>query len=142
MIEIPPRLRGTEIVNRLFGYWPSFHDAEILSVHLDRVGSSIAFELLMPNVPLGSVQVAMRFDDVENLEITDFNYQNVIMRLTFSEVSEKRFTSGIEEKRLRVELEPIFGIACSFTAACGEVVAVTNTPSRPAVVTFQSLAGQ
>ena len=31
-----PQIKGTEHVVKWFGYWPTFHDAEVLSISLDR----------------------------------------------------------------------------------------------------------
>jgi hypothetical protein len=36
MIEFP----GTDKIIQWFGQWPSFHDAEILELHLNRTGES------------------------------------------------------------------------------------------------------
>ena len=36
----PPEIPGADQVVQWFGYWPSFHDAEVLSIKLDRPGTS------------------------------------------------------------------------------------------------------
>lgn len=37
----PPDIPGADAVVGWFGQWPSFHDAEILSIHINRGGRSI-----------------------------------------------------------------------------------------------------
>ena len=33
----PPDIPGAQDVVEWFGYWPTFHDAEVLSIHLDHI---------------------------------------------------------------------------------------------------------
>jgi hypothetical protein len=35
-----PDIPGAALVVGWFGYWPTFHDAEVLSIFLDRTGES------------------------------------------------------------------------------------------------------
>ena len=37
MTELPA-IEYAEAITSIFGYWPSFHDAEVLTMHLDRDG--------------------------------------------------------------------------------------------------------
>ena len=39
MTECPP-IEGAQNVVNWFGYWPTFHDAEVVSIMLNRAGSS------------------------------------------------------------------------------------------------------
>jgi hypothetical protein len=36
----PERVPGASDLMSWFGYWPSFHDAEVFSIHLNRSGES------------------------------------------------------------------------------------------------------
>jgi hypothetical protein len=88
----------------IFGYWPSFHDAEIHEVNLnvsDRepwvVGSASpvmemsihAFEMTKDLTPNGSfvltkhIMTRLRFRNVEGLQLSDFSFQNCIFELVF-----------------------------------------------------------
>jgi len=116
------RLDGSEAVEALFGFWPSFHDAEILRIEIDRNGPRVAADLLAPVQPGSRRHVVVRlvFHEVEDLTLNGFNYQNVIWSLAL-EVS--------SEERIKVTFEPTFGAGCSFSCARGEVL-VTPTDLR------------
>ena len=38
--EIPAAIAGAQELHDWFGYWPSFHDSEIVSLHLNRTNPS------------------------------------------------------------------------------------------------------
>ena len=120
------RVVGHKLVTDWFGYWPSFHDAEILSIHLDReplgggVGPSLtvrvqAFEMTGQIDEDGcyrlqkQVIVAFDFDGIEELTLHDFNYQNVIACLTLAEGATEEGKPG-----LQVDFHSIFGVGCLF----------------------------
>ena len=86
-------IAGAEKILEQFGRFPTFHDAEVLKIVLERDHLSVSLRLLVPEykdrIQTGNVEVELRFLDVEKLKIEDFNYQNVIGSLTFREVIEK-----------------------------------------------------
>jgi hypothetical protein len=109
------RLEGSETIDQLFGSWPSFHDAEILRIEIDRSGPRVAIDLLMPR-PRGSardISIKLLFHEVDDLSLSDFNHQNVISYLDLEPTS---------NGRMKVTFEPIFGAAFSFTCMRGEVL--------------------
>jgi hypothetical protein len=133
-------LIGSEILEEKLGGAPSFHDAEILTILLCQVGPSISFEILLPqlhqdaaNSPEDSrptrpqLKVRLQFLEVEDLELRDFNYQNVIHSLRLSAIAQERFASGKVEERIRVEFDSVFGATCSFTCRSGKVVGLEET---------------
>ena len=96
-MEITKHIEGFEKVLAALGYWPSFHDAEIISFSLSRalpleVGVSIAkltvhvrqyaevgagtseYELAI----VKSVLVNFIFKGVSDLSLSELNHQNVI----------------------------------------------------------------
>jgi hypothetical protein len=89
------RIENAAAVTRVFGRWPTFHDAEILRIHLDRSrpdGPSMmvdihAFEMT-PEVDVRGFYVlrnhcvvSLRFLRISMLELSDFNHQNVLSGL-------------------------------------------------------------
>ena len=123
-----------------FGYWPSFHDAEVHRATLDRGarGESPSVTLVI-NVYDSSgalddrgyydvrvnVMVSLRFIDVEDLELSDLGAQNVIGGLRLE---------SQPGGRIAVELEPCFGLNGVFS--CGvvdvlDVVPHTHTDALP-----------
>src|SRR5262245_45864846 len=89
-LEVP----GADQIVSWFGRWPSFHDAEILSLHLNRRGVSRidvhawrmtdqTYEKDGRRYFVREKHAVVRFEleAVSNLELFDFNAQNVLARL-------------------------------------------------------------
>lgn len=66
MNEVPD-IPGAKDVSAWFGYWPTFHDAEVLSISLDRAN--------------GCVVSIRSFES----RIEGFNHQNVLSGLAVNE---------------------------------------------------------
>jgi hypothetical protein len=106
-------LKNLEAIKDKVGYRPkSFHDAEIISISLDRRGPSISLSLLMDQHqgsddtrPAPRWEVVLRFEDIGNLILQDFNHQNVVSSLLLSPVTEERFNvrKGRAESQSRIE---------------------------------------
>jgi hypothetical protein len=99
-----------------FGFWPDFHDAEIISLALNRSGISTlqihtwqmtdqvdekGYYILKKHV-----LVNFQMEDVLDLELVDFSPQNVISGLIL-----KKAKDGI-----LLELGPCYGLAGSISA--------------------------
>lgn len=90
---------GTEKIIKWFGYWPSFHDAEVLWIKLDRGNERMqgdtriefvvhAWEINF-NVPEGmpfpkQCLVHFIFRNCANIHLTDFNQQNQLYTIEIS----------------------------------------------------------
>ena len=95
--------------------WPSFHDAEIVRLDLNRSGvSTLIVEVRggpKPNFgpranpiygsPPSNAVVTFLFEDIEDLELAGFSHQNVVFDLWI----EKQGTL------YRISLAPCFGLA-------------------------------
>lgn len=120
-----------------FGYWPSFHDAEVHRVELDR-----GIRPSLPSLTLvihtfdtdgtvddkgyrirTSVLVTLRFEAVDDLELRDFGLQNVLSALVLEPQ---------RESRIAVELGQCYGLAGVFTCKQVEVRDVQPWPSPTA----------
>jgi Immunity protein 50 len=71
-----------------------------------------------------SVVIAFRFTGIEALEVSEFNYQNVIDTIAFSEASTP---SGA---RIAVEVESIFGFGGQWRCRTAEVTRVVHGQSE------------
>jgi Immunity protein 50 len=102
---------GAAELERWFGYWPSFHDAEVVSVSLNRVGVSTvvvhtwditkyAAKRDGKSVVDKSILVELSFEQITDLSLEDFSVQNVLGELKF-----RKTPTGF-----RLELRPLFGI--------------------------------
>lgn len=139
-------IRGSEELLSLFGYWPSFHDAEVIEMLLWRgePGSpqsprvppqiTIKFHLWEMTsevdasgyfVNQKNSLVTMRFSGIQEIELEGFNHQNVIMGLAIS-------MDGDSPELFKVEINPSFGVSASFTCRTIDVVSVTPiTETKP-----------
>ena len=122
---------GQELLD-WFGGVPSFHDAEIIDLHLKRQGNST---LRMHTWNMTSkvrngyfvlekhAIVQFSVAQIHSLELDEFNHQNVIDGLVLSHVD-----FGGKSKVFELLLEPSYGLAGSI---CAEEVSVSFHPGKP-----------
>ena len=94
------------------GRVPSFHDAEVVTLALDRERSGCGIRIytfeMTPDVDTkgffvlkNHLVVCFRLLEVVNLEVGEFNHQNVIAGLSLSRTTDRSF---------RLEMEPCYGL--------------------------------
>lgn len=140
---VPPKISGVEKVLNIFGYWPSFHDAEIKWLRLDRTAPNGAigpmleiglhcFEMTSEVAPSGHYVLQkhtllhFRFLEVTDLRIEDFNRQNSVFGLEIVDES----GPGWESPFFSITIDPSFGIGGSFHSACPEIVSAIPCDER------------
>ena len=121
-------IHGAKELYDWFGFWPSFHDAEILWLHLDRSGtSSIAVHTwevtseLDANgfyVPAKHVIVEFAVEEVFDLSLNGFNQQNVVSSLIVEKL----------DNGFRLNLGDCFGIAGTID---GREMSIRLMPGMP-----------
>ncbi len=106
-MNIEEGIVGYHRLTSVFGYWPSFHDSEVLCVHLERrqfiegIGPNLdalihVFEMTSEISPSGShvlrhhSLVHFRFHDVVELKLEGFNLQNMLWELAISDIREQQ----------------------------------------------------
>ena len=118
-------IEHADIVLSHFGYWPSFHDAEVISMNFVRDNEKghasmhmkiLAFEMT-DKLKDGSFQLVeyclidIEFFDLEKSEINGFNHQNVLEGLQFGKRDNVMFCKlntsygvdgYIEAKKIRI----------------------------------------
>lgn len=124
-------LPGAADVVAWFGRWPSFHDAEVLELCINRSGGSLIrlhTWLIAPerdtggkNVHTHHAVVTVRFGEIRDLELGghDVTSQNVIFGLHVEREA---------DDFVRVKLEPCYGLNGSFV---GRGVTFEVTPGEP-----------
>jgi hypothetical protein len=139
MIPTPTYLENYKMVTDIYGCWPSFHDAEVRSILLDRnktlfgVVSNARVELIVhcfeitQNVKndgffdlIKHHLVHFVFSDVRDLIITGFNHQNAIVGLLFDPQPEDAAGNIF----LNVSIDPAHGVEGSFIAHKGKILSV------------------
>lgn len=144
MMIIERMIRGSDKLTAIFGRWPSFHDAEVVDVHIWRGGKgrNDLFPVLTMKLclwePAGRIDsrgyftsrnhtlATLRFHGLEDgLQLDDFNCQNVIFGLRIEPQERNEGASPCFE----VALDPCYGISGSFR--CREIEVVEATPYDP-----------
>jgi hypothetical protein len=134
-------ITGADAVVDALGTWPSFHDAEVLAFELERpaLKARASEARLKVHVTLyearnegtveyhmalvKSIVVAFRFSGIRELEIFEFNHQNVVDAIVFSEVTT---ATG---KEIAVEVPSIFGFGGKWRCRTAEVIGVFPGPA-------------
>ena len=132
MSDIASLIAGSEKLSSIFGRWPSFHDAEVLELqiqrgHIDTDAKIYEFPLLTVKIHLWLMTndvdqkgyyvstkhtlVTMRFYDVDNFKMEGFNHQNAIFGLR---IEQKTRDEG-PTPYFAVDFEPSFGIDATLT---------------------------
>jgi hypothetical protein len=137
MPNVVGRIVGREKLLAIFGYWPSFHDAEVVWLNLDRgknderLGPTLetqvhAFETTKEVDEKGfyvlrhHVLVHFRFQDVVDLSLEGFNHQNALFGLEISDLTERQW----EHIFFQVRFYSSHGMGPSFQCHAIEVVEV------------------
>ena len=140
-----PSIPGTEEVLAALGWWPSFHDAEVLHFSLSRGAmpkekksearlevqvreyeprheGTAQYELVL----IKNVIIRFAFAGVEDVRVEDFNFQNVINSLHIR-------AEGTEtEQRMRVEVESIYGFGATWVCSSALVASVSQLATSEA----------
>jgi hypothetical protein len=98
MLDVTDKVPGASELTKWFGYWPSFHDAEVLDIELHRTGHSTVrihtFETSSETNSQGffictkHVIVGFILEGLKDLHLNDFNGQNVITGLDLKQIGE------------------------------------------------------
>jgi hypothetical protein len=130
-----------------FGYVPSFHDAEIISFHLNRAGPSTlsihTWEITGTVDPRGfyalkkDVVVTFTLEEIERLELDGFSHQNVIGSLELNRVEAGTSSFGMQwvdpsrsqPDLYEIILHPCYGLSGTLRA---RRVSISLAPGKPA----------
>ncbi len=127
MDELVQSVPGAQQLFNWFGYWPSFHDAEVLSIELNRTESSKVrvhtFQVTDEVDPKGfyichkHCVVTFVLENITGVDLAHFNHQNALLRLEFYQRNDEYVlvfapAHGIEGtlKATNVSIEMIPGI--------------------------------
>jgi immunity protein 50 of polymorphic toxin system len=130
-MEFPAALEAVEGAKALydwFGHWPSFHDAEVICLHLNRRAASLlvlhTWEMTKEVDDKGyfvlakHVVVEFLMNEVTGLSLNGFNGQNVVFGLALERT----------ENGYRLALEDCHGIAGEIEA---KNITIRLTPGKP-----------
>lgn len=113
MIE---KIENHQLVKNHFGYWPEFHDAEIIRIccdrNLDTMIPTVGIKLYVKEKQKHCI-IDFEMIGIKEIEIEGFNYQNIVFGIDFGE----------ENGFLTVDINPTFGVSGYISA---KRVKVTN----------------
>lgn len=145
LMATAPPIPGTDEVLSELGWWPSFHDAEVVHFSLSRGATpelrkseaqlevqvreyetrhagTAQYELAL----VKNIVIRFVFTGVEEVQVEDFNFQNVINSL------EIRRESEVPESRIRVEIESTYGFGASLFCTTAQVASVSRLSTSEA----------
>lgn len=78
-------VKNSEILVEYFGYFPTFHDAEVVTVKMDRQGPNI--EIILKDINTKNQScfclITLEFKNIVDVNLRDFNHQNVLSSIKF-----------------------------------------------------------
>lgn len=77
-MEMRPAILGEGKVTALFGEWPSFHDAEVISATCESTDGHVSVTIVLRAT---LADVTIRFHDCDDVRLDDFGRQNVLFSL-------------------------------------------------------------
>ena len=144
-MDIASKIRNSKLLCEIFGAWPSFHDAEVLKIILDRrpngqfSGPTLeahihAFKMTSEVDEKGFYKlikhtlVELVFEEIDVLSLTDFNHQNVLMGLGIVDISDRQ----LERIKFEVKFSSSGGVDAKFQCVAVEVRSVQPfAPDEP-----------
>jgi hypothetical protein len=144
-------IENAEALTRIFGRWPSFHDAEVVTLALDRRGDHAPVLIAQIHVwqtsgetdadgyyvRVDSTLVTLRFEMAMVQTLHGFNAQNVLSALRLERVRPheiepilREFLLRVEDERdwLRIHFDGIYGCDATFVCRSARVVSAEPYP--------------
>ncbi|MFZ1699831.1 MAG: Imm50 family immunity protein [Pyrinomonadaceae bacterium] len=133
------KIEGVRLLTDIFGRFPSFHDAEVVSLKLDRGNSETlatvelsihVFEMtseIVENhyVLKNHTLVTFQFEDVVELELEGFNHQNVLQDLSIVDIRHRQ----LERIKFEVTIPGLHGLEGKFM--CRSIKLISAVPFIP-----------
>jgi len=114
-------ISSSDAVTSIFGYWPEFADARLISFSYSADGIVTLGLFYIDGSARKGAEVNLSFTGVRNIELTGLASENVLDRLAIA-----------EGNPLVVTLEPCIGLGGSFTCAAAKVAGVVpNNSFKP-----------
>lgn len=124
-MEIKDQIKNVHLLADIFGHFPSFHDAEVLKIILERSRkiqerslTAVIHVFEMKNKTDSSgryvldehTEVTIKFDEIAGLKLYGFNHQNVINELAIKPFS----PHGSDGPKFQVEFQYCHGVSGEF----------------------------
>ena len=130
------KIKNSDLLTDIFGRWPSFHDAEVISIELFRAPKGTnepslrakiyVFEAT-PEVDVRGFYilknhevVTILFSGIDNSSIAGFNQQNVLSDLVIVDISSRQ----LDQLKFEVHFPSLFGVEAEFKCRAIEIESV------------------
>lgn len=111
-MKTPEYISGHEKVIEYYGWWPTFHDAEVRELFLNHIGPTCKMKIYVYDMYRNQdtlewsksdryAVVSFQFNQIEEIELKNFNKQNVLSCIEF-----KKEEKGI----INVSFPSIYGL--------------------------------
>lgn len=143
MDQVESKFKNSKAVTDIFGYWPSFHDAEVLSLELQRAYDDVPRATLKARIYVFEITkevddrgylvlrnhtiVDMLFRAIDESRITSFNHQNVLWGLEISDITSRQ----LEHLHFQVHFSSSFGVEAEFKCKAIEIMAAERIALTP-----------
>ena len=139
MVDPTAIVKGAGKLVAIYGRWPSFHDAEVTGIRLERgnppaedSSAYVSVHLFEGGVERGSPEprwrnhavVTLRFSPVVDLELRGFNHQNAIFDFTVERGQPESQDVVWPGPAYRAHFQQSFGVGLSLVCRSIEVVAI------------------
>lgn len=126
-MKIEEKIQNSQLLTKIFGGWPSFHDAEVVSITLNRksadesIGSELIADIYLFKITSkvseegkyileNKTLLRLRFEEIKELEMAGFDRQNVLMGLAIKDISDQQ----LERIKFQVSFDGVFGMEATF----------------------------
>jgi Immunity protein 50 len=136
MSNIADKIKNSGLLTEIFGQWPSFHDAEVISIELFRDPRGTSEPSLRAKIYVFEATsevddrgfyilknqevVTILFSGIDNSSIAGFNQQNVLSDLVIVDISSRQ----LDYLKFEVHFASIFGVEAEFKCTAVEAEAV------------------
>lgn len=142
MSNIANKIEHSKLLTDVFGRWPSFHDAEVISLELFRESKGVSEPNLRAKIHIfemtsevddrgfyvlkNHVLVTFLFCGIDESSVTGFNQQNVLWDLAIIDIGSRQ----LEHLKFEVHFSSSFGVEAEFKCRSVEIESVEPIGSR------------
>jgi hypothetical protein len=136
MSNIADKIEHSKLLTEVFGRWPSFHDAEVVSLELFRESKGVSQPNLKARIHVfemtpevdgqgfyilkNHVLVSFLFCGIDESTVVGFNQQNVLWDLVITDITSRQ----LERLRFEVHFSSSFGVEAEFKCRSVEIESV------------------
>jgi len=138
MSGIEATIKNSNLLTQVFGRWPSFHDAEVISMELFRNAGGVSQPNLRSKIHVfemtseidaqgfyvlkNNVLVTFLFGGIDESFVNGFNQQNVLWGLSIADISPRQ----LERLQFEVNFASSFGVQAEFKCSNVEIEVVES----------------